>query len=70
MAYTAIETMRKENRACFGSDVGPMQPPLYVNRRQRNDLKSSALRFLHHRCEEMKFDAAREAEERDISEKA
>lgn len=65
MAYTAIETMRKENRACFGSDVGPMQPPLYVNRRQRNDLKSSALRFLHHRCEEMKFDAAREAEERE-----
>ena len=64
MAYTAIETMRKENKACFGSDVGPMQPPLYVNRRKRNDLKSSALRFLHNRCEGLNFDGAKEAEEK------
>ena len=47
MAYTAIENMREINEARFGSDVGPMQPPLYTNRRRRNDLKSAALRFLH-----------------------
>ena len=63
MAYTAIETMRRRNRERFGTDVGPMQPPLYINRRGRNDLKSAALRFLHSRCEELRFDLAREAEE-------
>ena len=63
MAYTAIESMRKRNEARFGADVGPMQPPLYTNRRQRDDLKSAALRFLHNRCEELRFDAAKEAEE-------
>ena len=61
MAYTALETMRANNRARFGIDVGPMQPPLYVNPRQRNDLKSAALRFLHKRCEKLRFDAAKEA---------
>ena len=63
MAYTAIETMRRKNRERFGADVGPKQPPLYSNRRGRNDLKSAALRFLHNRCEELRFDPAREAEE-------
>ena len=63
MAYTAIENMREINEARFGSDVGPMQPPLYTNRRRRNDLKSAALRFLHNRCEELRFDASKEAEE-------
>ena len=63
MAYTAIETMRKKNEKRFGSDVGPAQPPLYTNRRQRNDLKSAALRFLHNRCEDLRFDAGKEAEE-------
>lgn len=63
MAYTAIETMRRKNRERFGADVGPKQPPLYSNRRGRNDLKSAALRFLHSRCEELRFDPAREAEE-------
>ncbi len=58
MAYTAIETMRRRNRERFGTDVGPMQPPLYINRRGRNDLKSAALRFLHSRCEELRFDLA------------
>ena len=65
MAYTAIETMRRRNRERFGTDVGPMQPPLYINRRGRNDLKSAALRFLHSRCEELRFDLAREAEEKE-----
>lgn len=64
MSYTAIECMRKKNEERFGSDVGPMQPPLYINRRQRNDLKSTALRFLHNRCEELRFDVAMEEQEK------
>ena len=56
MAYTALEEMRRANRARFGKDVGPMQPPLYINRRCRNDLKSAALRFLHSACEGLRFD--------------
>ena len=63
MAYTAFETMRKKNMERFGSDVGPMQPPLTVSRRGRNDLKSASLRFLHDRCEELRFDADKEAKE-------
>ncbi len=63
MAYTAIENMRRKNQARFGADVGPKQPPLYRNRKNGNDLKSAALRFLHTRCEELRFDAAKEAEE-------
>ena len=64
MAYTAIEDMRRTNEERFRTDVGPKQPPLYVNRRKRNDLKSAALRFLHNRCEKLRFDAAKEAEEK------
>ena len=64
MSYTAIEKMQKENRERFGTDVGPWQPPLYINRRNRNDLKSAALRFLHNRCEELCFDAVKEEEEK------
>ena len=64
MAYTAIESMRRTNEQRFGRDLGPMQPPLYVNAEQPNDLKSSALRFLHERCEGLLFDPAVEAEEK------
>ncbi|MBR2800406.1 MAG: hypothetical protein IKE04_05970, partial [Oscillospiraceae bacterium] len=64
MAYTAIEFMRKTNEQRFGRDLGPMQPPLYGNPKQPNDLKSSALRFLHERCEGLLFDPAVEAEEK------
>ncbi|MBR0160834.1 MAG: hypothetical protein IJQ02_06120 [Oscillospiraceae bacterium] len=63
MAYTAMEKMRRENRQRFGEDLGPMQPPLYCNRRQRNDLKSAALRFLRGRCEGLRFDADKERQE-------
>ena len=63
MAYTAIEKMRRNNEIRFGIDVGPMQPPLYFNRRKKNDLKSASLRFLHNRCEELRFDSAKEADE-------
>ena len=65
MSYTAIEKMRRENRKQFGKDFGPMQPPLYVNRRNRCDLKSAALRFLHNRCEELCFDKEKEQQEAD-----
>ena len=64
MAYTAIESMRRTNKQRFGRDLGPMQPPLYVTAEQPNDLKSSALRFLHERCEGLLFDPAVEAEEK------
>ena len=55
--------MRKINRERFGVDLGPKQPKLYVNRQNRNDLKSAALRFLHGRCEGLRFDADRERQE-------
>ena len=64
MAYTAIEKMRRENEKRFGADLGPWQPPLYTNRRNRNDLKSAALRFLHNRCEELHFDTEKKEQEK------
>ena len=65
MAYTAIESMRIENERRFGKDLGPKQPRLYTNRRQPNDLKSAALRFLHKRCEGLRFDMDRERTEKE-----
>ena len=63
MAYTAIEHMRKQNEARFGMDTGPMQPPFFQDEDKPNDLKSSALRFLRERCEELLFDPAMAQEE-------
>ena len=63
MAYTALESMRENNRLRFGKDLGPMQPPLYDGAKERNDLKSAALRFLRIRCEGLLFDPAVAAEE-------
>ena len=57
MAYTALEKMRKENYKRFGKDVGPAQPMLYGAGLEKTDLKSAALRFLHERCEELRFNA-------------
>ena len=65
MAYTALGTCRERNKKCFGFDAGPAEPPLYTNRRNRNDLKSSALRFLHERCEGLRFDIEKEKAEAD-----
>ncbi len=65
MAYTALEKMRKENLARFGKDVGPCQPALFGCGLERTDLKSAALRFLHNRCEALKFSAAAEKKERE-----
>ena len=63
MAYTAIEAMREANRARFGRDVGPMPPPLASGAAAGADPKSAALRFLRTRCEGLRFDAGKAAEE-------
>ena len=65
MAYTALEEMRKINRERYGKDLGPMQPPLYTNRRNRNDLKSAVSRFIHNSCEELHFNAEKTAKEKE-----
>ncbi len=63
MAYTALEKMRQENFERFGKDVGPRQPYLVNEGGTGNDLKSAALRFLHERCEGLRFSAEKEQEE-------
>ena len=63
MAYTAIKAMREANRARFGRDVGPMQPPPACTSAEGDDLKSAALRFLRTRCEGLRFDDEKAAEE-------
>ena len=55
MAYTALEQMRKTNRERFNTDVGPYEPALFGAGRMGSDLKSAALRFLHDRCEGLRF---------------
>ena len=54
MAYTALEKMRKKNLETFGQDIGPFQPPM--ESLDRDDLDSAAMRFLHLRCEGLRFD--------------
>ena len=68
MAYTALEKMRTKNRAAYGKDVGPAQPALFGGGLERTDLKSAALRFLHERCEELRFNAAIEKKEEETGE--
>ena len=63
MAYTALAQMSKLNRKRFGADVGPKQPYLFREGEAGNDLKSAALRFLHDRCEGLRFSAEKEREE-------
>lgn len=63
MAYTALEKMRTENLKKYKKDVGPCQPVLFGGGLERTDLKSAALRFLHNRCEELKFDKEKEKKE-------
>ena len=55
MAYTALTDMRIKNRERFGKDFGPRQPYLFGESGAGNDLKSAALRFLHERCEGLRF---------------
>ncbi len=63
MAYTAIEKMHKKNQQRFGSGAGPEQPALSEGAQDGFDLKAAALRFIHERCEELRFDSHIEAEE-------
>ena len=63
MSYTALETMRKVNEARFGKDVGPFQPYLADGAMGKNDLKSAALRFLHNRCEGLRFSGEKTEQE-------
>ena len=63
MSYTALEQMRQENLNKYGRDVGPCQPSLCGGGLLRTDLKSSALRFIHDRCEMLQFDEKIAAEE-------
>ena len=63
MAYTALEQMRKVNKERFGTDVGPFEPALYGAGRAGSDLKSAALRFLHERCEGLRFSPEKAEEE-------
>lgn len=62
MAYTAFAKMRKKNRSDYGVDVGPMEPWLFKSK-NINSLKCAALRFIHNRCEGLRFDPVIEAEE-------
>ena len=63
MAYTAFRAMRRANKARFGVDLGPMQPPMKRGK-HKNDLKSAALRFLRNRCEGLRHDEQIEREEK------
>ena len=63
MAYTALEQMRKMNKERYHVDVGPFEPALYGAGRTGSDLKSAALRFLHDRCEALRFSSEKTKEE-------
>ena len=64
MAYTALEKMRLANELKFGADVGPHQPTVSDDARTGFNLKSAVLRFIHERCEELRFDANTEEQEK------
>ncbi|MBO4368088.1 MAG: hypothetical protein J5859_05190 [Clostridia bacterium] len=63
MAYTAIENMRKHLEADFGKGIGPADPYRFGGQENGNDMKSAALRFIHDRCEDLRFDRQIEAQE-------
>ncbi|MCR5328774.1 MAG: hypothetical protein K6E12_08000 [Saccharofermentans sp.] len=62
MAYTALAKMRNKNFDAYGVDVGPKEPDLFC-KGKKNSLKRAALRFIHNRCEGLKFDQNKESEE-------
>ena len=63
MAYTALEKMRRINEEKYKCDIGPVQPTLYHSEQGSFDLKSCALRFIHERCEGLRFSRKIEEEE-------
>ncbi len=62
MAYTAWKQMQKKNRELFGQSAGPVQPDRHYDTIDHG-FKAMALRFLHSRCEDLGFDAQKEAAE-------
>ena len=62
MSYTALAQMRARNEALFGPGVGPLPPEKHYDPADRS-LKASALRFLHERCEGLRFDEEQTAAE-------
>lgn len=52
--------MRKKNEKKYGNGIGPVQPYLYEG---PNGLKSAVSRFIHNRCEGLRFDEKRSEEE-------
>ena len=63
MGYKALERMRKQHKKLFGADVGPFAPEHCKAVRNGFDLRSAALRFLHERCEDLRFDEQRTKQE-------
>ena len=64
MAYTAFEKMRKKNVKEFhDNDIGPKQPYLVKVEDDSDRMKAAAMRFLHERCEDLRFDADIEKQE-------
>ncbi len=61
MSYTALAKMREYNKNRFGEDVGPFEPDKFFAT-DGFDLKSAALRFIHDRCEGLKFDTKKDSE--------
>lgn len=61
MSYTALKKMREFNKNRFGKDVGPFEPDKFFAT-DGFDLKSAALRFIHDRCEGLKFDPDKNSE--------
>lgn len=57
MGYTAIEQMQNYLEKKYGISNYPQEPQLSATAKTRYDLKSAALRFLHDRCEELRFDS-------------
>jgi len=64
MGYTALDLMRKENQKRFGPQAGPRRPAMPAGSRKGNGLKAAALRFLHERCEGLRFSEEKTAEEK------
>ena len=64
MAYTALKQMRDRNQKLLGIKAGPRQPERHYDTIDHG-LKAMALRFLHVRCEGLKFDAEVEAQEKE-----
>ena len=57
MGYRALEQMRQRNAALFGLEAAPLPPEKHYEEGDFG-LKAMALRFLHERCEDLRFDPA------------